>query len=241
MLEKTKGVVLYTTAYNDKLSVVHIYTELFGRTAYAVSLSSSRRSARLRTFFSPFSVLEMEVEHKPGRELQRIREVQPLLVFQHLPYDEAKRSLVLFLSEFLARTIREPEANLPFFDFLVHSIQILDYLEEGKANFHLCFLIQYSNFLGFYPNVEGYQEGDYFDMMNGIFTSSLPGHGYFLYPEEARYFALLMRMNYQNLHLFKLSRTERWQILERVITYFRLHHPGLGTLRSLDVLRSLFD
>ena len=59
MLEKTKGVVLYTTAYNDKLSVVHIYTEMFGRTAYAVSLSSSRKSARLRTLFSPFYVLEM--------------------------------------------------------------------------------------------------------------------------------------------------------------------------------------
>ena len=116
MLEKTKGVVLYTTAYNDKWSVVHIYTELFGRTAYAVSLSSSRKAARLRTFFSPFAVLEMEVEHKPGRELQRIRETQPLLVFQQLPYDEAKRSLVLFLSEFLARTIREPEANPGFFD-----------------------------------------------------------------------------------------------------------------------------
>ena len=150
MLEKTKGVVLYTTAYNDKLSVVHVYTEMFGRTAYAVSLSSSRKSARLRTLFSPFSVLEMEVEHKPGRELQRIRETQPLLVFQHLPYDEAKRSLVLFLSEFLARTIREPEANPGFFDFLVHSIQILDYLEEGTANFHLCFfdpVLQFSGIL----------------------------------------------------------------------------------------------
>lgn len=241
MLEKTKGVVLYTAAYNDKLSVVHVYTEAFGRMAYAVSLSSSRKSARLRTFFSPFSVLEMVVEHKPGRELQRIREVQPFLMFQHLPYDEVKRSVALFLSEFLARTIREPEANVPFFDFLVHSIQILDYLGEGKANFHLCFLIQFSSFLGFYPNIEDYREGAYFDMMNGVFSASLPEHGYVLCPEEAKYFALLMRMNYQNLHLFKLSRMERWRILERVVTYFRLHHSGLGALNSLEVLRSLFD
>ena len=241
MLEKTKGVVLYTTAYNDKLSVVHVYTEMFGRTAYAISLSASRKSARLRTLFFPFSVLVMVVEHKPGRELQRIREVQPFLVFQHLPYDEVKRSVALFLSEFLSRTIKDPEANLPFFDFLVHSVQILDYLEEGKANFHLCFLFQFSSFLGFYPNIEDYKEGVYFDMMNGIFSVSLPEHGYFLYPEEAKYLAMLMRMNYQNLHLFKLSRVERWRILERVVTYFRLHHSGMGHLKSLDVLRSLFD
>lgn len=241
MLEKTKGVVLFTMAYSDKLSVVHIYTEAFGRMAYTVPLSKSRKSARHRTLFSPFSVLEMEVEHRAGREWQRIQEVRPFLVLQHVPYDDVKRSVALFLTEFLSRAIKEPEANPALFDFLVHSIQILDYLEEGKANFHLCFLIQLSSFLGFYPNIEDYKDGACFDMVNGVFSSSLLDHAYVLYPEEAKYFALLMRMNFQNLHLFKLSRTERWLILDRFITYFRLHHTALGTLKSLDVLRSLFD
>lgn len=43
-------------------------------------------------------------------------------------------------------------------------------IEEGKANFHLCFLLQLTGFLGFSPNTDEYVPGSRFDMLNGVFT-----------------------------------------------------------------------
>lgn len=241
MQEKTSAIVLYTLPYNDKMSIAHLYTEKFGRVGYLLPSSDARRNKRARTLFFPFSILELDVEHKPLRELQRIREFRPQAMLNRLPFDPVKRTIALFLSEIISKTVTEPEPNRSLYEFLVHSIQILDLLDKGTANFHLCFLIQLSSYLGFYPNMENYTATGWFDLLNGIFVSSQPAHPYVLAPKESRYFAQLMRMNYANLHLFSLNRNDRIHILDRFVLYFRLHLDGFKELKSLDVLKALFD
>lgn len=39
MLYKTRGIVLHTLAYNDKYSIIYMYTEAFGRSTYLVTRS----------------------------------------------------------------------------------------------------------------------------------------------------------------------------------------------------------
>ena len=51
----------------------------------------------------------------------------------------------------------------------------------------------------------------------------------------------LRRMNFRNAGMFAMSRFERNRILDRLLEYYRLHFPGLGTVNSLDVLRTMFD
>jgi DNA repair protein RecO (recombination protein O) len=48
-------------------------------------------------------------------------------------------------------------------------------------------------------------------------------------------------MNFRNAGMFAMSRFERNRILDRLLEYYRLHFPGLGTVNSLDVLRTMFD
>lgn len=239
--QKTSGIVLYKLPYNDKMSIVHIYTEEFGRMSYMLSQPVGKKSRFPRTLFSPFSILEMEVEHRPGREIQRIKEARPQIVLQNLHYDPVKSAITLFLSEIMARLIRMPEPNRPFYHFLTNAIQQLDLLEEGKANFHLWFLLKLSGYLGFYPNGEDYTEGAWFDLMNGVFVREQPAHAYFLKPAEARYFHLMLKMSSRNLHRFTFSREERVTILEYYILYFRLHQVGFSELKSLDILKTVFD
>lgn len=241
MLEKTLGIVLYTIAYNDKNHIAHLYTEKYGRTAYALPQSQGKKNKMQRPLFFPFSILDIESDHKAQRDIQRIKEVRPAEILQRIHFDPVKNSIALFLSEFLSRAIHEPEANPNFFKFLYQSIKLLDVIEDGKANFHLCFLIQLSGFLGFYPNIENYHPGDCFDLLNGTTSSSIPGHPYTLSPEETVIFTKLMRMNYYNLHLFHFSRDERMQILNHIVTYFKLHHAGFTQPKSLEILKTLFD
>ena len=148
----------------------------------------------------------------------------------------------MFLAEFLYRSLKEEAPNEPLFAYLVHSIRWLDECENRSfANFHLVFLMRLSRFLGLYPNVDDYIEGCYFDMLNACFTPLLPKSGSFLKPDEAARIRLLLRMNYETMHLFGMNRTERNRCLTVINDYYRLHLPDFPVLKSLDVLKELFD
>ena len=159
MLEKTLGIVLHIIPYNDKISVAHLYTEQYGRSSYLIPQGGGKKARMFRSLFMPFSILELDIDYRNSRELQKIIEARTVLPLQNIYSDPVKNAEALFLSEVLCQTIKEPEPNLPLFAFIARSIQVLNIMEEGKANFHLCFLLQLCSFLGFSPNMETYRPG----------------------------------------------------------------------------------
>lgn len=241
MFEKTSGIVLQSIPYNDKMSIVHIYTERYGCVSYALPVGTGRQARQMRVLLQPLSILSLDVENRPGRDIQKIKEARVLVPTQRIYLDPVKNVVALFLAEVLSEVIREPDPNPALFAYLLQSIELLDMMEEGKANFHICFLLQLSGYLGFFPNTESYERGYCFDMLGGVFTGRHPAHPYVLEGDEALFFMQLMRMDFSNLHLFRFNRTERMQVLERILLYFRLHHPGVSELRSLEVLKAIFD
>jgi DNA repair protein RecO (recombination protein O) len=240
MLQKTVGIVLHTLKYNDTSNIVDIYTRENGRASFLVPLPRSRKSAVKAVLFQPLSMIEFEADYRPMATLYRIKEAKSWYPFRTLPYDPYKSSIAMFLAEFLYRALREEAENEPLFAYLEHSIHWLDECEANFSNFHLVFLMRFSRFLGLYPNTDDYSRGCFFDMMNACFTPLQPSHSAFLKPEEASHINLLMRMNYETMYLFAMSRAERNRCLTIINDYYRLHLPDFPVLKSLDVLKELF-
>ncbi|MEG1616043.1 MAG: recombination protein O N-terminal domain-containing protein [Bacteroidales bacterium] len=240
MREKTNGIVLSVIAYNDKSSFVHIYTEKFGRVTYSLPNVKGKRGRLSRSLFAPFSILELDVEHLPTREIQKIAEARVLSPHTSIPFDPVKNAVVLFLAEALSRTVREQEQNLPLYHFIVDSVNLYDLLEEGKANFHLVFLLKISEFLGFRIHRESYSPGYRFDMAEGSFTPRAADHPYYLEPTQATLLHAVLLLEYGDLASFGLNREQRGFILDVLVAYFRLHLPDLKEIKSLEILKSLF-
>lgn len=242
MLQKTRGIVLHALKYKDASLIVDIYTEAAGRASFMVSMPRSRKAAVKAVLFQPLALLELEADFRTNATIYKVKEAKSLYPFATLPYDPCKSAIALFLSEFLYRAVREEAENRPLFAYLYHSIVWLDECREGFANFHLVFLMRLSRFLGLYPNLEDYHAGDYFDLQNACFISLRPQlHSHYLAPEEAARLTRLMRMNYETMYLFAMNRTERSRCLELINEYYRLHLPDFPVLKSLEVLRELFD
>ena len=242
MIQKMTGIVLHVLKYNDTSNIVDIYTEQVGRASFLVKIPRSRKSNVRNVLFQPLAFVEIEADVRPVSSLHRIQEVKSSFPFRSLPYHPYKSSIGMFLAEFLYRALREEGENAALFAYLRHSILWLDEC-EGKsfANFHLVFLMRLSRFLGLYPNVDDYTDGCYFDMLNACFTPSFPMSGSFLKPDEAGRIRLLLRMNYETMHLFGMSRGERNRCLTVINDYYRLHIPDFPVLKSIDVLKELFD
>lgn len=241
MLVKTRGIVLHVIPYNDKYAIVHIYTEVFGRAAYLVSRSRGKKSSVSKALFMPLSVLEMEVEHLNKRDLHRIKEARLCYPQSELFCNPLKNVLTLFLAEVLFRVVKETEPDERLFDYLYQSIQLLEYADQGIANFHLVFLLGLLHYLGIFPNVEAEKEAVYFDMLNGEFVRQIPMHRHYLDQDESRIFARLLRIRFENMSLYSFSRQDRVLIINRIFEYYRLHLPEFPEIKSLSVMQSLFD
>ncbi len=241
MYEKTHGIVLHTIPYNDTLSVVHIYTQLYGRMSYTLPRGSGRTAKMARALYMPLSLLEIEIEVRPRREMQRISEAHTWMPLPHIQSDPVRASLAMFLSEFLSSILQNGEANPQLFSYIAQSVQLLDRIDAGYANFHLCFLVGLTSFLGITPNSDNYRPGKYFNMQEGIFVSQQPLSTPYLRPSEAHFLTKLLRMDYTNMHLFRFSRGERGAILNHMLAYYKLHIPGMKALSSPAILQALFD
>ena len=240
MLQKTKAVALHCIKYSDTAVIATLYTETSGRASFLVPVSRSRKAVVKGVFFRPLSILELDFEFRPKASLQHVRDVRFAYAYRSLPFDPRKAAIGLFLSEVLSRVLKHEASGGPLFEYVGYSLQWLDAASRGFANFHLVFLTRLTRFLGFYPNVEGWHEGDYFDMANACFVPVRPFHHACLEPREAALIPLFMRMNYDSMRFFAMNRRERDRYAEVLEAYYRLHVPEFPELKSLDVLREVF-
>lgn len=131
MLCKTRGIVLHSIPYNDKYSIIYMYTEAFGRASYLVARSRGKKSSVSKALFMPLSVVEMEVEHLNKRDLHRIRETKLCYPLTEVFCNPVKNILALFLSEILFRVVKETEPDSRLFEYLFESIQLLELSDKG--------------------------------------------------------------------------------------------------------------
>lgn len=241
MKSKTEAIVLRSLKYGEQKIIVDMFTRQWGRLSFVVQVPRSPHAKIKKQYFQPLTLLSIEADVQPRRRLQKIGEASLLSPLLSLLSSPSKLAIGLFVCEFLYHALREEQQNAPLFDYVRSGIAWLDQRESRFANFHLVFLMHLSRFLGFFPNLEDYHEGDCFDLRAAVFCQRPPVHRDFLFPPEASRILLLMRMDYATMHLFRLSRADRNRILEVLVYYYRLHLPQFPELRSLSVLRELFD
>lgn len=242
MLQTTAGIVLRTMKYKDSAMLVDVYTEGMGRATFIVKTPRNRKSGFRSSLFQPLSLVELDFEIRPRTAIYKVSEAKLLHPFVSIPFDPCKSAIALFLSEFLYRAIQEEMENPSLYAYLWHSICWLDTCQQGYANFHLVFLMRLSRFLGLYPNLEDYTPGACFDLLNACFTPLPPQqHRYYIEADESARLVTLMRMNYDTMHLFAMNRQERARCLSVLNDYYRLHLPNFPVLKSLEILKELFD
>ncbi len=240
MLQQTKAIVLHTLKYSDSGLIVHTYTEAHGRMAYIVTVSKSKRSTLRSSLFQPLSLLEIETDFKPGKDLQRIRESRALHAFSSIPFDPSKNALAIFIAEMLYRSLKEPHIDEYLFRFLHHSIVKLDTVENSVGNFHISFLMQFAYFMGFEPHKETFAPNSFFDLQNGVFVGLRPAFGECLNVYESGLLAKACNLNFENMHEHLFSKAEKQLLLSNIMKYYSLHLHNFSGIKSLDILFQLF-
>lgn len=240
-------IALRTIRYSDKNSILTAYTRQAGRLSFLIPAGTGRQAGRLRALLMPMGRFECVADIRPGRDIFQIRDVRAVV----LPpvADPLRSTLALFTADMLSMLLREPIADSLLFDFIDDALRRLegsiDSLRKlhgvGLLNFHICFLLRLTRFLGIEPDWRTYTDGAVFDLSDGIFRKEPPSHRHFLPSGEARVVNILGRMNFRNSGCYRFSRVERNIILDRILLYYQTHYPSVREPGSLSILRMMSD
>ena len=240
MAEKIKGLVLNVRKYNDKNCIVTLYTRERGRLSFISPLGSGKSGNARRARLQPLAVITTEFNYKPSSELQRLGGVASAEVWSDLYFHPAKRAMALFISEFLHRLLNATMPDPALFDFLIQSVRLLDRMDKGIPDFHIPFLVALLTYSGIQPDVSNYRAGYVFDFSTGGFVDEHESKGPVIAGEDAKAVAFVARIDFSNMKKLRLTSVNRRQILYGLLNYFSYHFPGLGSLKSPEVLREIF-
>jgi len=241
MLDKTRGIVLHQIKYTDSGIVVQMYTRKFGRQSFLIKGMRNRKTGKHNILFQPMFILDLELYHKPTREMQSLKEFSVSFTPYNI-YDNIKKSSVaIFLGEVLTSVLKEESPHEELFEFIEESIIYFEKSKEGYANFHIAFLAGLSSFLGFEPGPRLDREDAFFDMTNGVFVSLPPVHGNYANEEITNILADFFVASYDTISNIALTGKMRNDVLEALVKFYSLHLPGLKKIKSLEVLKEVFS
>ena len=238
MIETTKAIVINTLKYGDSSLIVTCFTENCGLKTYMLKGILSSKKGKLKTaYFQPLMQLNITANHNNKGRLNSIREAEILNYYTSIYTNIKKQAIALFLAEIIYSSIREEEKNQTLFQYLDTSIQWLD-THDHIANFHVLFLLNFTKFLGFYPE-SNLKQGNYFNLLEGNFSNKPSSHS--LTGKNIIQFKKLLGINFDVLHNVEFSAADRQALLSILIQYFELHLSGFKRPKSLSVLKAVFS
>lgn len=238
MQQVVQGIVLQSIRFQDKKSILKVYTLQHGLQSYAIYVGRSKSSKIKPAHILPLTQVEL-IEHTRNlREVQKLSEIRATYVYQHLFSDVKKNCIAAFLNELLVKSLKEQHGNHELFTFVSEQLKELDTEEKSTSNFHLYFMLELSRYLGFYPHDNYSEKNCLFDLQEGVFISEVPMHPYFTDSETSGWLHRLLQAAEKKKDLI-LSGALRNELLQALLLFYRLHIPNFGEARSLPVLKEI--
>lgn len=240
MILNSSGIVLSTLRYSDSSVIARIYTRAKGLRSFMVRTGKGKSALTKLALLQSLSLVEISFSDDERKNLHTLRSLERESTLRTIPFDPVKTCIALFVSETIGRAIGEEEHNEELFKFLRSAILLLDDEDGSPANFHLKFLVEFTRFLGFYPNAD-YQSESFFDLKEGEFTRANPIHPYFIDKQLAPWFQELLTVGMSAYGSVHLTNQERRELLQKLLDYYRLHLDGMKEINSHKVLEEVLS
>lgn len=230
--------MLSTVRYGESGVVANVLTRGDGRRAFMASAGGKGGKGGKMAMLMPLSLIEFVATGVKKSAMPRLSQARFRRPFVRLQTDPTRRSVAMFVAELLCRATPQDVPDPGLFDFADSAISALDDDISGAYNFHLWFMMHLTQHLGIEPEAE--RRGlPIFDMEAGLWTDTYPPHAHTLDGRWADLWSGLMGMEIETLADVTMTRLERREMIERLCTYYSLHLPEFGVMKSQVVLGML--
>ena len=215
MNDSVRLIVLNSTKLGDSSLVLHTLCREMGRRSFIVGV----RKGGSRALYLPFSILDAEVLENRKSDLWRLRGLSAVYPLNGIRSNYDKNAITLFMSEVLWRAVQDGASEEGLYDWCERSILTLDAMEGDFANFHLRWLMELADVMGFAPS----------------FESLAPFAG-----EHLRQLSDLLSLGLPEFLVYPLDGARRSAIAGSLLRYLSAHLEIPLNIRSLAVLGELY-
>ncbi len=238
MIVKTKAIALNSHRYSEADLIVRLYTATDGLKSYLLRGVLKTKKGKIKSaMFQPLSMLEIVAMHKNIGRLEYLKEAKLTAINPSIRTQIQKSSIAIFLTEVIRNAVQEEEQNEPLFAFFEQAIQRLE-TEENTANFHLQFLVDFTKYLGIYPQVEQ-EDLPYFNLQQGQFEAEETDN-YSVSGKNCVLLKTLLQANDAEIKQLRLQQEDRQKFLVFILSYYEIQLQGFRQPQSLEVLAQLF-
>lgn len=242
MLKKVEGIIVKAVKYSETSIICDVYTSELGLRTYIINGVRKKNARVSPALMQPMSLVEMVVYHHEDKDINRIKEIKSSFIYQSIPFDVARGSIGLFITEVAQKTLREPAPNPILFEFLSKCYQVLDTTHSKTANFPVWFLVHFSVHLGLYPVLEELTETSVFDYSIGKTLLEAPAdHHYYFSTQNTHLLKAFSMLEFEPSSELQLSTIDRKQFLNDLLKYYQYHLENFGELNSIVVLQTVFS
>lgn len=235
MLTKVHGIVIRCIKYRETSLIFDLYTAEYGLASFIVHGARKPKSRMPASLFQLMNWVELVTYFKDVRSLSRVKEAQLDFQYKQLPFDLHRRSIGIFMTEVVQKTIKEHESNPALFSSLKDAYKQLDSTPYPVANFHILFLLELSAFLGFRPGGQCSEDTPYFDMVSGRFVAHLhPVHT--LDHTHSKLMSRCLQLNINHCHEISLTRKTRTTLLHHLLHFYQYHIEKMGEIKTHKIL-----
>jgi len=237
MLVKSEAIILQNIKYADKKAVIKAFTKKHGLLTFSAIITKSSQAKIKPASVLPLTVTELSYALKQNRDIQLLTESNIAYVYDDISRNYLKLAIAQFMNEVLIKCIKEHVGNEELFAFVVNSYKWLNEAKEGYSNLHIYFLLELSKHLGFEPNNNYSANDKYFDTREGKFTPVELGFPLGLNNLQSQLFSQSLN---EGLIDKPFSRSERNELIESYLAFYKMHVAGFSDLKSPSVLKELF-
>ncbi|MFO0358190.1 MAG: DNA repair protein RecO [Sphingobacteriaceae bacterium] len=233
---KDKAIVLQCIKYADKKHIVKLFTREHGLVTCMARVSNSPSSKIRSSSLMSLNLIEAEINKKESKEMQLLTEASCYYIYTTIHSDFKKLSVVQFINEVLQKTLKDQTSQPELFDFISNSLIYLNETEANISNFHHYFLLTILEFFGIEPINNFDATNKFFDCREGKFTPYELAYPLGLNEISSVIFSRSLSVNVVKE---KLSNSERSNLLDSILAYYKIHLPGFNDVKSLEVLKEI--
>jgi DNA repair protein RecO (recombination protein O) len=225
----SEGILIKSTNYSESSLILKIFSEKEGIQSF---IYRGAKKKNKHNILQPLSIVNITYADSKS-ELKNVKEISLAMVYQTIPFDVLKSSVLMFLNEFLyKRLLTSNHEDKELYHYLKRQLILLDNTSKSVANFHLYFLSHLTKLVGITPG--GNPEGRYFQLVEGE-ISNHPIAPY-LDSETTQALKQMLLCNDENFAETNILKHIRMRLLNGLLDYFSIHLENKTEIKSLKVL-----
>ncbi|MCB9202323.1 MAG: recombination protein O N-terminal domain-containing protein [Flavobacteriales bacterium] len=229
MTNSTEGIILNITKYGESDLIFNCLS--FDAGVIGFFYKNGRNKKKKVNLILPLSEVEVTYVKKQSN-LQFVRSIEnrdQVYIYQNV----YQYSIKLFLSQIIIQCIQDVNYDVIIYDFIRVKISELNELSSNYRNYVWRFMLDFTQVLGFYPNIDYIENSYYFDVYHGVFTNEFQNNT--LNKEDS----LLWKKMFDDNTI--LTKQERKIILQLLLDYYSVHVHNFKVPTSLTILEELFE